>query len=74
MSLSKSKCWYSNDCLHFLKCAVSLELTKMAMSIEVLATTELMTIKLAIEPITIGLLTIELMPIGLMPNKQKTFM
>ncbi len=22
MSLSKSKCWYSNDCLHFLKCAV----------------------------------------------------
>ncbi len=24
MSLSKSKCWYSNDCLHFLKCAVPL--------------------------------------------------
>ncbi len=22
MSLSKSKCWYSNDCLHFSKCAV----------------------------------------------------
>ena len=22
MSLSKSKCWYSNNCLHFLKCAV----------------------------------------------------
>jgi len=21
MFLSKSKCWYSNDCLHFLKCA-----------------------------------------------------
>jgi hypothetical protein len=25
MSLSKSKCWYSNNCLHFLKCAVPLE-------------------------------------------------
>ncbi len=24
MSLSKSKCWYSNNCLHFLKCAVPL--------------------------------------------------
>ncbi len=24
MSLSKSKCWYSNNCLHFLKRAVSL--------------------------------------------------
>ncbi len=23
MSLSKSKCWYSNNCLHFLKCAVT---------------------------------------------------
>ncbi len=22
MSLSKSKCWYSNNCLHFLKCAI----------------------------------------------------
>jgi hypothetical protein len=22
MSLSKSKCWYSNNCLHFLKCGV----------------------------------------------------
>jgi hypothetical protein len=22
MSLSKSKCWYSNNILHFLKCAV----------------------------------------------------
>ncbi len=22
MSLCKSKCWYSNNCLHFLKCAV----------------------------------------------------
>ncbi len=22
MSLSKSKCWYSNNCLHFFKCAV----------------------------------------------------
>jgi hypothetical protein len=22
MSLRKSKCWYSNNCLHFLKCAV----------------------------------------------------
>ncbi len=22
MSLSMSKCWYSNNCLHFLKCAV----------------------------------------------------
>ncbi len=22
MSLSKSKCWYSNNCLHFIKCAV----------------------------------------------------
>ncbi len=21
MSLSKSKCWYSNNCFHFLKCA-----------------------------------------------------
>ncbi len=25
MSLSKSKCWYSNNCLHFLKCAVPLK-------------------------------------------------
>ncbi len=24
MSLSMSKCWYSNNCLHFLKCAVPL--------------------------------------------------
>ncbi len=24
MSLSKSKCWYSDNCLHFLKCAVPL--------------------------------------------------
>ncbi len=24
MSLSRSKCWYSNNCLHFLKSAVSL--------------------------------------------------
>ncbi len=24
MSLSKSKCWHSNNCLHFLKCAVPL--------------------------------------------------
>ncbi len=24
MSLSKSKCWYSNNSLHFLKCAVPL--------------------------------------------------
>jgi len=24
MSLSKSKCWYSNNCLHFFKCAVTL--------------------------------------------------
>jgi hypothetical protein len=24
MSLSESKCWYSNNCLHFLKCAVPL--------------------------------------------------
>jgi hypothetical protein len=24
MSLSKSICWYSNNCLHFLKCAVPL--------------------------------------------------
>ncbi len=24
MSLSKSKCWYSNNCLHFLKCVVQL--------------------------------------------------
>ncbi len=22
MSLSKSKCWYTNNCLHFLKCVV----------------------------------------------------
>ncbi len=26
MYLSKSKCWYSNNCLHFLKCAVPLKL------------------------------------------------
>ncbi len=26
MSLSKSKCWYSNSCLHFLKCPVTLVL------------------------------------------------
>ncbi len=25
MSLSKSKCWYTNNCLCFLKCAVTLE-------------------------------------------------
>jgi hypothetical protein len=25
MSLSKSKYWYSNDCLHFLKCTVPFE-------------------------------------------------
>ncbi len=25
MSLSKSKCWYSNNSLHFLKCAVPLQ-------------------------------------------------
>ena len=25
MSLSKSKCWYSNNCLHFLKSAVLLD-------------------------------------------------
>jgi hypothetical protein len=25
MSLSRSKCWYSNDCLHFLKHAVPFE-------------------------------------------------
>jgi hypothetical protein len=25
MSLTKSKCWYSNNCLHFLKCAVPLQ-------------------------------------------------
>ncbi len=25
MSPSKSKCWYSNNCLHFLKCAVPLK-------------------------------------------------
>ncbi len=25
MSLSKSKCWYTNNCLHFLKCAVPLK-------------------------------------------------
>jgi hypothetical protein len=25
MSLSKSKCWYSNKCLDFLKCAVPLK-------------------------------------------------
>ncbi len=24
MSLSKSKCWYSSNCLHFKKCAVPL--------------------------------------------------
>jgi len=28
MSLSKSKCWYSNNCLHFLKCAVPLRTKK----------------------------------------------
>ncbi len=26
MSQSKSKCWYSNNCLQFLKCAVPLDL------------------------------------------------
>ncbi len=25
MSLSKSKCWYSNNCLHLLKCTVPLQ-------------------------------------------------
>jgi len=28
MSLSKSKCWYSNNCLHFLKCAAPLSLCR----------------------------------------------
>ncbi len=28
MSLSKSKCWYCNDCLHFLKRAVPLALNE----------------------------------------------
>jgi hypothetical protein len=28
MSLSKSKCWYSNNFLHFLKCTVPLKLNK----------------------------------------------
>jgi hypothetical protein len=28
MSLSQSKCWYSNNCLHFLKHAVPLEPTE----------------------------------------------
>ena len=29
MSVSKSKCWYSSNCLHFLKCTVPLiQLTK----------------------------------------------
>ncbi len=27
MSQSKSKCWYSNNCLHFLKCTVPLQRT-----------------------------------------------
>ncbi len=29
MSLSKSKCWYSNNCLHFLKCTVPLSLSSL---------------------------------------------
>jgi hypothetical protein len=28
MSLSKSKCWYWNNCLQFLKCAATLNVTK----------------------------------------------
>ncbi len=28
MSLSKSKCWYSNNFLHFLKCTVPLKLNR----------------------------------------------
>jgi hypothetical protein len=28
MSLSKGKCWYSNNCLHFLKCAVPLSMAR----------------------------------------------
>jgi len=28
MSLSESKCWYSNNCLHFFKCAVPLIILK----------------------------------------------
>ncbi len=28
MSLNKSKFWYSNNCLHFLKCAVPFESPK----------------------------------------------
>ncbi len=28
MSLSKSKCWYSSNCLHFKKCAVPLKKVK----------------------------------------------
>jgi hypothetical protein len=28
MSLIKSKCWYSYNCLHFLKCAVAVPLSR----------------------------------------------
>ncbi len=28
MSLSKSKCWYSNNRLHFLKCALPISLSR----------------------------------------------
>ncbi len=32
MSLSKSKCWYSNNCLRFLKHAVSLKSNRIGKS------------------------------------------
>ncbi len=32
MSLSKSKCWYSNNCLHFVKCAVPLTVTLLVLN------------------------------------------
>ncbi len=30
--VSKSKCWYSNNCLQFLKCAVPLDLKELGAS------------------------------------------
>jgi hypothetical protein len=36
MYLSKSKCWYSNNCLHFLKRAVPINLTPQTEIIPVL--------------------------------------
>ncbi len=36
MSLSKGKCWYSNNHLHFLKCAVPLKIINNCLNINII--------------------------------------